>query len=228
MLKNQGLTGDATKQPITQPKPVVKINKGFDTTENCAPHADAIVAAGFSFVCRYSSHSAWKNMTRAEVVALSKAGLYVVNVWETAGDHAAFFNHAQGVKDGVAAYDFAQAIGQPFSAPIYFAVDFDASVSQLTGGVLAYFQGVRDVMLKRGALGKSSYRMGAYGSGAVCDHLKAYRLVTFTWLAYAPGWSGNKTYTDWNIRQTHNGVRFAGMDTDLDETKGNGGGFTVA
>lgn len=208
-----------------QPHPVTVA--GFDTTANCAPHVDAIKAVGYKFVCRYSSHSSWKNMTRAEVVALSKAGLYVVNVWESAGDHVSFFNHDQGQKDGEAAYQFARQIGQPFNAPIYFAVDTDAGDGAIKGGIHDYFQGVRQAFQMHGEIGKGSYLVGVYGCGAVCKYLKQIGFVSFTWLAFAPGWSGNKEYKDWNLCQIRNGVKIAGMDCDLDTSRGEGGGFQV-
>src|SRR5947209_2404426 len=122
------------------------MTQGIDTTENCAPHVDALLAKDYTFVCRYSSHSAWKNITRAEALALSDAGIYIVNVWESAGDRASFFSHAQGLMDGASAYQFAKNIGQPFSAPIYFAVDFDASQSETESIIHAYFEGVRSAM----------------------------------------------------------------------------------
>ena len=207
--------------------PVPVQSKGIDTTANCTSHIDAIKLNGYTFVCRYSSHSSWKSMSKHEVVALSKAGLYVVNVWETAGDHAAFFTHSQGVKDGEDAFQFAHAIGQPFTAPIYFAVDMDASEPFIKSGVRAYFQGVRESLQKHGDIGKDSYNVGVYGCGACCNYLKMVGFVSFTWMAYAPGWNGNSTYGDWNLCQTHNSVTIDKMDCDLDLSKGNGGGFQV-
>lgn len=203
------------------------LHRGIDTTENCAPHIAALKADGFSFVCRYSSFSAWKNMTRAEALALSKADIHIVAVWETAGDHASFFTHVQGLQDGAAAHAFARHIGQPVPSPIYFAVDADLPGP---GGVEAYFRGVRESLSAHGNIGKTVYNVGVYGSGAVCKHLSEIGLVSFTWLAQSYGWSHSREYKDsgdWNILQLQS-TTVSGMsvDTDIAAAKG-GGGFLV-
>ena len=197
-------------------------SRGLDTTQDCTPHIPAIKAAGISFVCRYASHSAWKNMTPEEVRALSKAMLAVVSVWESAGDHESFFTYPQGIMDGAAAFAFAQHIGQPFTAPIYFAVDCDCPAAS----VVDYFKGVRESLQRHGQIGKDTYNVGAYGSGAVCAGLKAAGLASWTWLAQSTGWSQSSTYSDWSIKQGAS-TRIAGMDVDTDESKGNGGGWMV-
>lgn len=198
------------------------INKGLDTTDSCIPHIPALKAAGFTFVCRYTSHSAWKNMTVAEVHALSKAGISIVNVWESSGDHASFFTYQQGLMDGAAAFAFAQHIGQPFTAPIYFAVDYDGTVAQVSD----YFKGVRDSLQKHGQIGKDTYNVGVYGSGAVCEGLKSAGYVSFTWRAQSLGWSGTRQYNDWNICQGP-AATIAGMNADSDVSNGHGGGWMV-
>jgi len=197
-------------------------NIGLDTTQNCIPHISAIKAAGYSFVCRYLSHSAWKNVTVAEVQALSKALIALVTVWESAGDHASFFTYQQGILDGAAAFAFAQHIGQPFSAPVYFAVDCDVPVAT----VVDYFKGVRDSLQRHGQIGKDTYNVGVYGSGAVCAGLKSAGYVSWTWLAQSTGWSQSHDYDDWSLKQGPS-ARIAGMNADSDTSKGNGGGWMV-
>jgi len=197
-------------------------NKGLDTTQNCTPHIAEIKSLGYSFVARYISHSAWKNMTIAEVQALSKALLAVVTVWESAGDHASFFTYQQGILDGAAAFAFAQHIGQPFSAPIYFAVDCDVPAAT----VVDYFKGVRDSLQRHGQIGKDTYNVGVYGSGAVCAGLKSAGYVSWTWLAQSGGWSGSRKYLDWNLKQLA-AATIAGMSADGDLSNGDGGGWRL-
>ena len=201
--------------------------RGFDTTGNCAPHIAAIKAAGYSFVARYSSHSAWKNMTKTEVQALSRARIHVVNVWETRGDHVGFFTHAQGLLDGAAAFAFAQHIGQPISSPIYFAVDTDVSAADRSAYVLPYFQGVRESFQRHGAIGVHAYKVGVYGSGAVCDQLKQAGYVSYAWLAQSAGWEGFHSFSGWNLKQLA-AISFNGLSVDEDVSSGNGGGFLVS
>lgn len=200
------------------------MSKGFDTTSNVTPHIQAMKNAGFTFVCRYYSHSAWKNLTPAEAKAISGEGLYIVAVWESAGDHASFFTQAQGELDGESAYAFGQMIGQPFDTPIYFAVDYDADPHV---GVSEYFNGVRQAFQRHGQIGVDAYHVGVYGSGAVCQYLDSIGYVSYTWLAQSTGWLGSASYADYNIKQGP-GTTLFGMqiDTDTASPKG-GGGFQV-
>lgn len=204
--------------------------KGFDCTADTTPHIPAIKAAGYTFVARYMSHSPWKDVTRKEALALTAAGIYLVSVWESAGDHESFFTYAQGQKDGEAAYAYAKMIGQPTTAPIYFAVDADLSCASgqpsHTEGVYAYFAGVRNALQVHGTMGVHTYHCGVYGSGHVCSVLKSAGMVTHTWLAQSPGWSGHD-YAEWNIKQAM-GTHFAGIEIDPDiSAPSGGGGFFV-
>lgn len=198
------------------------MSKGIDTTQNCAPHIPALKVAGIQFVARYMSHAAWKNMTPAEVQALSAAGIYIVSVWESAGNKASFFTLPQGKMDAAAAVEFGHHIGQTDYSPIYFAVDYDARPND----VFDYFEGIRFVMPQSGS-NQSLYKIGVYGSGDICKALKEGGYVSYTWLAQAMGWSGSRTYADWNIKQLPSGV-CAGMAVDFDETRGDGGGWKLA
>ena len=197
------------------------MSKGFDTTNDCAPLAARIKTGGYTFVARYYSHSIWKNLTRSEAGALSAAGLYIVAVWESAGDHPSFFSHDQGRHDGQTAFAFAQAIGQPLPSPIYFAVDADLPGA---GGVQAYFEGVREAFGAHGAIGSTAYSVGVYGSGNVCAHLSGLVYVSHTWLAQSMGWGGSRAYSDWNIKQGRSqNVLGLSVDTDIAAASGGGG-----
>jgi Domain of unknown function (DUF1906) len=52
-----------------------------------------------------------------------------------------------------------------------------------------YFREVQRVMKTDGR-----YRIGAYGSGMVCKHLLASKLVDFCWLAMSSGWPGSREF----------------------------------
>jgi hypothetical protein len=86
--------------------------------------------AGIHFACRYLSHDASKNLTHAEATALSKAGIWCVVVWETTANRAGAGRQA-GTADAIVAAEQAKACGKPGSAPIYFAVDFDADPARV-------------------------------------------------------------------------------------------------
>jgi N-acetyl-anhydromuramyl-L-alanine amidase AmpD len=163
---------------------------------------------GITFVQRYL-----RNLSRAEALALSNAGLQIVSCYEVGSPtSAAYFTRAQGQRDGRAGFTQAQAIGQPAGTPIYFAVDFDPGNSQ-RGVILDYVQGVQegcaqyladmDAQNNTGVV----YDIGVYGSGCVLDWCKAQGIANWFWQAFAPGWCNN--------RQVWPGanIRTSGLDT---------------
>ena len=168
-------------------------HKGFDSAVNLTDVIDDI-PDDVDFACRYYSHSAWKNLTAAEAQALAAAEIAIVSVWESAGNHAAFFSDQQGRADVNAAMAMAKACGQPENACIYFAVDTDVTTEQFASNILPYFKAVAEEI--------GSYAVGVYGSGYVCQQLLDLKLVKYTWLACAGGWLGSHQFTGWHVKQS--------------------------
>ena len=208
------------------------MSNGFDSNQNCSGHASCILAKGLTFVARYYNHPpSAKTLTHGEAKTLSLAGLHLVAVWESGSPlQAAYFSHAQGLQDGAKAHDHAAAvIQQPVSAPIYFAVDFDATAAEIAGPITHYFQGVREA-LQHAAGSGARYPVGVYGSGLACRTLLDAGFVSFTWLSGSTGWQGHATFAasgDWSIKQTVLETTVCSLNADLDVTQGNGGGFQV-
>lgn len=203
------------------------LSRGFDANRECTQFLAKVVAAKVDFVVRYYSHSGSKNLTFAEARAFSDAGIDLVTVWESAGDHAGFFTRAQGVDDATSAHNMAVKIGQPAGTPIYFAVDFDATPADVNAGVVPYFQGVAAGFATIGH-GNPAYSAGVYGSGFVCDRLFQQGLVTHTWLSMSSGFLGSRTYKDWHIRQHLEADPFGfGFSIDPNEAKHGYGGFRL-
>jgi len=196
------------------------VTRGFDTTANCYSHGQQILDAGYTFVARYLSHSLWKNLTSPEARHLSALGIYIVSVWESAGDHASFFSYSQGAKDARDAAALAENIGQHRGGVIYYAVDFDPNEQQLIG-VHNYFRAIHETKVSTG------YEVGVYGSGATCKYLSEAGYVSRTWLAQSTGWGG---YADWKTKANIvQGPQFSfhGMDCDSDTSNGDAGGWKV-
>lgn len=198
------------------------MSKGLDCTSDLTPYAGEIKAAGYEWCGRYYysgvSHAKTK-LSRAEALHLSSMGLFLVAVFENAGDHAGYFSASQGHSDGMNSFSYAHAtVHQPIRTPIYFAVDFDATLEDLNDRIIPYFQ---TLIAYRG-----QYNVGVYGSGFVCRRLKELGLVSFTWLAQSPGWAEWDTFKDWNLKQQPTVTQF-GLSIDLDQSNGNGGGFQV-
>jgi glycoside hydrolase-like protein len=204
--------------------------KGLDANVHCTDQAQCIKQAGFDFVGRYYKFvSRAQPLTRAEAIALSRAGLYIVAVYENGRPtRAGYFSHTKGLQDGKRAYEYARdVIGQPEGAPIYFAVDYDASIPDLDGVITEYFGGLAQAF-DAASSGNPAYPIGVYGSGCTCAWLLKHTSVTYTWLAMSRGWCGSRTFAGWNLRQSASEHAVCGIAVDLDESSGHGGGFKIA
>lgn len=201
---------------------------GIDASVNCTVKAFDLQANGIEFVCRYYANSGKKILSRSEALALSQAGLNIVVVWEDGyPTKGSYFSYAKGVDDGSSAYHDALVIGQPIDSPIYFAVDYDASPADVSGGICDYFRGVATGFAASGGTDEQTHPIGVYGSGATCSFLLARNLVTFTWLSQSTGFRGSKDFAAWNIKQGPD-QQMVGIDVDFDESTDDYGGFQVS
>ena len=202
--------------------------KGIDVAGDSGAFIPQIKAANLDFVVRYyrRSTSHFPALSASEARLLSSHGLQVAAVWEAASDHSGYFSRLSGLDDGSSAYHQANQIRQPAGSTIYFAVDFDASATDMAGGVGHYFQGVQTAFnAANGAV--PDYKVGVYGSGAVCEALLKAGLVEFTWLAMSTGWAGYNRFKGWNIKQGR-ALRGLPFDHDSDEAPDNFGSFQVS
>ncbi|XOQ45131.1 MAG: hypothetical protein ACFWTN_11900 [Clostridium sp.] len=173
--------------------------------------------SGYSFIGRYYGNY---QLTAQEARRITEADLSIVTLWESGSPtFSSYFSDRKGYSDGETALNYGKNyIAQPSGTPIYFAVDYDASDSDISGVILQYFNGVQDAFSDLG----NRYSIGVYGSGAVCDYI--YRNVPkvyYKMLAAANSWRGSRTYSSWNIKQgstvTISGVTF---DSDLANNPG--------
>ena len=214
-------------QPVVQqPRPPARA-QGIDLPTDAGHVAQYIKSNGLDFVARYyrKPDSHWPTLSASEAKVLSALGLNVVAVWESYSQHRDYFTYGRGYWDAVAAYQQAKAVGQPSGSAIYFAVDFDARGGDILP-VDQYFRGITAGLAAAGG-GRSDYKIGVYGSGAVCDSLKGRGLAQYAWLSNSQGWAGSRSFTDWNIRQ---GGPFAqlGFRHDSNEARDDYGGFRAA
>lgn len=173
------------------------------------PDVEHLHNAGVTFVCRYLSHdTTGKNLTAAEAVRLTVAGIRIVVVWETRAQRA-LDGHAAGVQDAKDAAAQAKACGMPPGRPIYFAVDFDASQGQ-QAAINAYLDGAASV------IGKN--RVGIYGGYWPVKRALDGGHATWAWQTYA--WSGTPTMWDKRaqIQQYLNDQMVGGVDCDYNRT----------
>jgi hypothetical protein len=179
----------------------------IDVSRSCQDKAAILRASGVQTVARYYSRDTIapsKRLTVAEARELARGGLRLCIVYEGRfGDKVDNFDKIAGIADGRYARSYAHgSIGQPTGSAIYFAVDFDASVSQIKDRVIPYFQSIADAF--NAATQESSYEVGVYGSGATCRAVLDAGLARFAWLAQSTGWSGYKSFLNsnrWSLRQ---------------------------
>lgn len=169
---------------------------GLDTVNNVSNIVSTIKSNGYSFVVRYYSLSANAKRTSAtELAAIGNAGLKRVVVYQNLHNSYSKFNASIAQRDGSDAISQAKSSGQT-SGAIYFAVDYDASASEIDANIKAHFQTLKTMVNKAG------YSLGVYGSSLVCKKLKESGIVDYTWLAMSTGWGYGTTWRNWNIHQT--------------------------
>ena len=213
-------------RPVAAP-PVYGQARGIDMALDSRDVAQELKNSGLHFVARYyrSPLSRLPPLSPDEARAVSGNGLKLVAIWQYQSNRPEHFSYERGYADAIMAYYQARAVGQPNGTAIYFAVDYNAPDRDIVGAVQQYFRGVRTALAAAGG-GSPPYRVGVYGSGAVCTYMKGLQLADYTWLSASTAWSGSRDYNDWNIRQ---GMRttILSFDHDINDARGDYGGFTV-
>lgn len=170
------------------------------------PSAAAIKTAGYSGVIGYISRDPSKDLTGPQMKRYRSSGLLVGLVFETTANRA-----GQGYDAGRVDCAFAEAEaakrGYPAGCVIFYAVDFDASISQIR----SYFRGIKATHAR--------YGWGAYGSAKVVDGLQRLRPAA-SWQTVA--WSGGAISPHADIyqrgehtRRAIKGVTRAAYDEDV-------------
>jgi hypothetical protein len=95
--------------------------------------------------------------------------------------------------------------------------DFDASAGEIRDAILPYFRAVKRAFAEPNGL--PAYRIGVYGSGAVCQAVLDAQLAELAWLSCSTGWRGYREFLAsgrWSLKQ-HLPTMLAGLDVDPDE-----------
>jgi hypothetical protein len=205
-----------------------QVAHGIDLPIDARDVSSELKGSRLDFVARYyrDPASRWPTLSAEEARMVSAAGMSLVAVWESHSHKRDYFSYASGYSDAVTADRQAKAIGQPPGSAIYFAVDFNAQEPDVRGPVDRYFRGVAAGLAAAGGRTRE-YRVGVYGSGAVCDYLKLARLAEYAWLSNSTAWTGYASFADWNIRQSGRSPSLS-FDHDSNEARGEFGSFRVA
>jgi hypothetical protein len=215
--------------PVAQlapPPPRIGPPQGIDIPTDARDVSMELKGSGLDFVARYyrDPASRWPTLSPAEAASLSASGFKIVAVWESHSHKPDYFSYASGFADAVTAYRQAVAVGQPVGSAIYFAVDYNAQQPDIVGPVDQYFRGIGAGLAS--VHGWGQYRIGVYGSGAVCGYLKGMRLAQYAWLSNSTAWTGYNDFTAWNIRQLPASPSLS-FSHDRNEARSDYGGFQV-
>ena len=186
---------------------------GLDTTDALSSLAILqLKKLGIGFVIKYCSDTSLypnKRLTHAERADLVANGIASGFVFER-GNTYDYFSASQGGIDAETVIAYFQLLGVPAGKNIacFLAVDFDATIAEINGAIMAYATRFHDVLKAAG------YLTGVYGSGDTCRILKAAGVVHYTWKAQSTGWGGY-AYFGWDIRQNLGAVE--GLASDPDE-----------
>jgi hypothetical protein len=216
--------------PTIVPMPSTGYARGIDmATDSSDVTSELQGRPWLNFVARYyrDPASRYPTLSPDEARRLSALGVKIVTVWEWHSSTPSYFTYASGYNGALSAYRQAKSIGQPPGSAIYFAVDFNARGNAMLA-VDQYFRGVAAGFAASGR-GRPEYRVGVYGSGAVCAALRGTGLAQYAWLSGSTAWDGSSGYNDWNIRQARQGARFANLsfDHDANEARNDYGGFQL-
>lgn len=196
---------------------------GIDLAMDTSNVVEELRGGRIDFVARYyrDSTSSLPALSSQEARKLASLGLKIVAVWEQNSPDPENLSYSSGYGDALAAYKQAKAIGQPPGSAIYFAIDYNAHELE---PAKAYFRGIA-AGLAAASGGRPEYKIGVYGSGAVCTEIKRAGLARYSWLTKATSWDGSLDYSDWNIKQGA-ALPFS-FDNDSDQARGDYGAFRL-
>ncbi|HZS57554.1 MAG TPA: glycoside hydrolase domain-containing protein [Bryobacteraceae bacterium] len=186
----------------------------IDVASDPTPHLAQLKAAGvrtiFGYLSSINPHGE-KCWTPQRVKTVAAAGFRIGLICEGwGGVDGKGISQFDGVRDGGYCRATASSLGAPHSACIYFAVDNDFDLPQIRTLVIPYFEGIAAYF------DDNYYRVGVYGSGAVCEAVKSLGLVDLTWQAQSRGWM---KYSEWHAKADliqGPEQKLAGLDVDSD------------
>lgn len=181
---------------------------GIDTAADVRPHLSDLSAAGIAWIGRYITPSTrpGKTLMPSEAQAIHAAGLGIAPIWESNPTYPEYFTESQGQLDGSSAVRAMRTFGMPDRVVLWITVDVDI----VSARVETYLTAVLN------EIAPTPYRLGVYGSGAVCEHFVAEGIAAFGWLAESTKWSRYDEYkssSKWTIYQ-YQGLGTLGLPAD--------------
>lgn len=203
-----------------------EVGKGYIAAEVSDQISDTFAAGmkaiGVTTIIRYydwSQRETWlgKTLRSAELDLIRKHGLNVAVIFQhNSGSIHTFTDTKRPAKDADEALLLAKGMAQPKGSSIFFGVDGpDAAMDDILATIKVpehdkhlkqyvesyitrYFSEVAPKIRAAG------FKIGAYGSGLVCDVLGSRGLIDYCWLAMSTGWPNYTAYEAsgrWALKQ---------------------------
>ena len=160
---------------------------------------DNMRAIGIKTIMRYYDHEdetlPGKTLRRAERDLILSNGFKTAVIFQHHNDQFASFTALRGRLDAERSIALASENSQPQGSTIYFGVD--GPWKELSN-IMAYFSKVYARLVRTG------HRVGAYGSGLVCNALLTSGLAETCWLAAPTAWPEYHAYYQtrrWGLAQ---------------------------
>lgn len=192
----------------------------IDASSNTANYIKTIKSKSVTRVGRYynkqdSSALPSKCLTAQEAITLCSSGFSLVVIYQQEQSSYTDFSEEKGLEAANYARACAIRVGQPEGSGVYFSVDFDATQDELEKYIVPFFQGIKAEL--------TEFKIGAYGSGLVCNTLYDKDLIHFRWLSQSKGYSGTKEAINskqYNISQQYPPGKLDSLLVDYDESIG--------
>ncbi len=168
-------------------------------------NVQVLLNKNYRYIARYLTNASGgkdKKITSSEIQVLFGNGIRLFPIFQTSGTYLSYFNATQGTTDASAAAIAADNLQLQFGTIIYFAVDYDATDTEITNNILPYFEAVRKSLVFNG---KAKYRIGVYGTRNVCSRVckAGYACSSFV-SDMSTGYSGNLGFSipdNWALDQ---------------------------
>lgn len=202
----------------------------LDTAQDYSRQASKLIALGVGGVMRYfnpltNGRDSGKSLTASEAKAWAAANMpvgIVVEGWGLANGTGV--DALSGARDATEVLNWLPSVGIKVTSDlvVYFAVDTDASTTQINQNEVAYFDAIASVFAGASPLRRP--KIGIYGSGASCLAMLGTNRAKHAWVAGSTGWTGYQSYVaggKWTLLQKiWPGEIWQGFSADTNQLQG--------
>jgi hypothetical protein len=203
----------------------------IDCAENYSKSAKRIKDLGAAGVIRYfnplsNGHDSGKSLTPAEAKSWAAIAMpvgVVVEGWGDANGHGGI-DGPSGKRDAERVLAWLPGVGFPPQPGlvVWFAVDTDATATQINRDEVTYFDAIRAVFNAEPAGFRP--RVGIYGSGWSCMSMLGSKRADEAWVAGSPGWAHYHDYVATNgwrlLQKIYPGEKWHEFNADTDTVNG--------